>query len=176
MSLVHAPRRRAGSGDHVSVAIRDARPEEAEALAQLQRAASVEALAHIFPPDRYPFPLDDVRERWANALGEDDARVLVADEGALVGAALARPEWLDGLYVVPASWGRGVGPSLHDEALRHVRELGSSEIHLWVLEDNWRARRFYERRGWRLNGTTRVVPFPPNPLDVGYSLLLDVVS
>jgi hypothetical protein len=39
-----------------------------------------------------------------------------------------------------------------------------------VLEDNARARRFYERHGWQENGETRVVPFPPNPLDVGYLL------
>jgi hypothetical protein len=45
------------------------------------------------------------------------------------------------------------------------------EIHLWTLEDNARARWFYERRGWRLNGETRVVPFPPSPLDVGYQLV-----
>jgi hypothetical protein len=39
-----------------------------------------------------------------------------------------------------------------------------------VLEDNMRARRFYERRDWRENGETRVVEFPPNPLDIGYTL------
>jgi hypothetical protein len=38
-----------------------------------------------------------------------------------------------------------------------------------VLEDNARARRFYERRGWRPDGTDRIVPFPPHPLDVGYT-------
>ena len=41
-----------------------------------------------------------------------------------------------------------------------------------MLEENARARRFYERRGWELDGTTRVVPFPPNPLDVGYRIRL----
>ena len=51
-----------------------------------------------------------------------------------------------------------------------MRDLGSVRCHLWVLEDNARARRFYERRGWEENGETRVVEFPPNPLDVGYTL------
>jgi hypothetical protein len=51
-----------------------------------------------------------------------------------------------------------------------VRDRGSAQIHLWVLEENARARRFYERRSWQENGRTRVVPFPPNPLDVGYTL------
>jgi hypothetical protein len=40
---------------------------------------------------------------------------------------------------------------------------------LRVLADNGRSRRFYERRSWYENGRTRVVPYPPNPLDVGYT-------
>ena len=43
---------------------------------------------------------------------------------------------------------------------------------LWCLTENHRARSFYERRGWRLNGETRIVEYPPHPLDVGYSLEL----
>ena len=53
-----------------------------------------------------------------------------------------------------------------------MRASGASGAHLWVLEANARARRFYERRGWGENGTTRVVPYPPNPIDVGYSIEL----
>jgi hypothetical protein len=42
-----------------------------------------------------------------------------------------------------------------------------------VLEGNERARRFYKVLGWRENGDTRVVPFPPNPIDVGYTIELE---
>jgi GNAT superfamily N-acetyltransferase len=91
-------------------------------------------------------------------------------EGDPVGAALLRPEWLEGLYVVPEWWGTGVGPQLHDRGLELLRSQGSERCLLWVLEDNLRARRFYERRGWLEDGRTRVVEFPPNPLDVGYTL------
>jgi GNAT superfamily N-acetyltransferase len=84
--------------------------------------------------------------------------------------ACVHADWLEGLYVVPDQWGTGVADALHEWALDEARALGSSGCHLWVLEANARARRFYERRGWRENGRTRVVPFPPNPLDVGYSL------
>jgi ribosomal protein S18 acetylase RimI-like enzyme len=41
-----------------------------------------------------------------------------------------------------------------------------------VLEHNDRARRFYERLGWAENGTSRVVDYPPNPIDLGYSISL----
>jgi hypothetical protein len=39
----------------------------------------------------------------------------------------------------------------------------------WTLEGNHGARRFYERRGWELTDETRVVPYPPNPIDVQYA-------
>ena len=154
--------------------IRDARSDEAEALAQIQRDASLAAFAHIFPPDLYPFPMDDVRERWAAALADPDASVLVATlDGRPVGLAGYRPEWLDGLYVAPDQWGRGIGRDLHDQVLDRLRRRASPCCHLWVLEHNDRARRFYERLGWRENGETRVVPFPPNPIDVGYTIDLE---
>lgn len=151
--------------------IREARPDEAELLAAVQERASVAALAHIFPPELYPYPREAIRARWAEALAGPAKRVLIAvvqDEP--VGAACVSEEWLEGLYVAPERWGTGLADALHGEALDLVRGIGSTRCHLWVLEDNARARRFYERRGWRQNGETRVVPYPPNPLDVGYTL------
>jgi len=62
-----------------------------------------------------------------------------------------------------------VAGDLHDAALAAMPDC--PELRLWTLEANHRARRFYERRGWRLNGMTRIVPYPPNPLDVGYLLV-----
>jgi putative acetyltransferase len=148
-------------------AVRDARADEAAALAAIQAEASLAGLAHIFPPELYPYPHDEVRERWRAVVADDAYRVLVADDGGrAVGVAAVRPGWLDGLYVLPSHWGTGVAGALHDRALA---AHGAGTCSLWVLEDNTRARRFYERRGWRENGTTRVVPFPPHPLDVGYS-------
>jgi GNAT superfamily N-acetyltransferase len=154
--------------------IRPARPDEGDALASIQQRASLAGLGHIFPPDEYPYPLEDVRRRWREALAEKGRSVLVfEDQGELVGVAMTGPEWLDGLYVVPERWGSGVAVELHDAALAVVRAEGFERCHLWVLEDNPRARRFYERLGWRLNERTRVVPYPPNPLDVSYTIELE---
>jgi GNAT superfamily N-acetyltransferase len=153
--------------------IREASPDEVEALATIQQAASVAALAHIFPPEVYPYPTVEIRQRWRDALADPGMTVVVAEEnGTAIGVAGCRAEWLDGLYVEPAWWSRGIGRKLHDEALDRLRGAGSARCHLWVLEHNDRARRFYERLGWRENGDTRVVPFPPNPIDVGYTIEL----
>jgi RimJ/RimL family protein N-acetyltransferase len=74
--------------------------------------------------------------------------------------------------VRPRAWGTGVAQALHAAALAALREQGATTASLWCLVENVRARRFYERQGWRLNGEERVVPFPPHPLDVGYSINL----
>lgn len=153
--------------------IREARPDEAAALAAIQRDASLAGYAHIFPPELYPYPTDVVAQRWEDFLADGDVAVLVAEEdGAAAGVAACRTEWLDSLYVLPQWWNRSVGRALNDEVLARQRAGGCTRCHLWVLEHNDRARRFYERLGWVENGSSRVVPFPPKPIDVGYSIAL----
>ena len=153
--------------------IRRARPDEAEALLRVQREAAVAAFAHVFPPDSYPFPDEDVRQAWRRALADPTVEVYVAErEGELAGSVSVGHGFLRTLYVLPAQQGGGVGSALHDHALDRLRARGAREAKLWTLEENHGARRFYEKRGWRPNGETRIVEFPPNPIDVGYSLPL----
>jgi len=155
----------------VSITLRDAYSGEAEALARLQEESAVAGFANVFPPGRYPFPRQEVLQSWHELLARDDVVVRVAEvAGELLGFAVLRPGWLERLYTHPNAWGRGIGSRLHDEGVELIRGFGSSRCSLWVLEANEQARSFYEHRGWRLNGETRVVPFPPNPIDVGYSL------
>lgn len=153
--------------------IRRAKPDEAETLMRIQREAAVTAFSHVFPPDRYPFPDDEVREHWKSALADPDVEIYVAEiDGEPAGSVGVGSGYLRTLYVLPRHQGTGVGSMLHDHALERLRALGCHEAKLWTLEGNHVGRRFYERRGWSLNGETREVPFPPNPLDVGYSRAL----
>jgi GNAT superfamily N-acetyltransferase len=156
----------------VSLEIRAATSGDAEMLFAIQRTTSLAAFADVFPPDRYPFPDEAVRMRWREFLARPAGRALIAERGPrAVGIVAFTPGRLDALYVLPEDWSNGVGSRLHRDAVEGLRELGP-EARLWVLEQNVRARRFYERRGWVLDGTERVVPFPPHPLDVGYTLSL----
>ena len=151
----------------MNLRIRAANRNDAELLLGIQRDACVAAFPHIFPPEKYPFPDEAVLERWQTALRDPAAEVVVAEvESSPVGLAAARPAWLDGLYVVPECWGTQVATRLHDHAVARLGALGHKRCHLWVLEDNRRARRFYERRGWELDSET------PNPIDVRYTRVL----
>lgn len=133
-----------------------------ELLAEIQEAASVAGLGHIYGDE--PFPREAVLERWRTYTGE-----IFLDEEER-GFSATGDDFLNGLYVRPEAWGTGVAARLHDRAIEALRASGVVTARLWVLAENHRARRFYERRGWEPDGTTRDVPYPPYPLDLGYAL------
>ena len=57
------------------------------------------------------------------------------------------------LYVAPDWWSTGTGRALMDRVLAEVRAESYPGIILWVLKENRRARRFYERAGFVRQGS-----------------------
>ena len=55
------------------------------------------------------------------------------------------------LYVAPERWGTGAGRALIEAAEQELARTYRN-VRLFVLEENHRARRFYERAGWRPDG------------------------
>ncbi len=68
------------------------------------------------------------------------------------------------IYVDPAYQGTGVGRSLIAAARKRLQLRGVTAAVLWVLDANARARSFYERDGWRCDGTRRSVTFGDHPV------------
>lgn len=64
------------------------------------------------------------------------------------------------MYVDPSSWGGGTGRALLAAARAGLAERGWTEYRLWVLHDNARARRFYERAGHSADGVESVYRLP----------------
>ena len=52
------------------------------------------------------------------------------------------------LYLLPEHMGKGYGRRLMQAMLDELRARGFGEVFLWVLEENERARRFYEKTGF----------------------------
>ncbi len=77
-----------------------------------------------------------------------DQEVLVAELGGrIVGfVAMSNGDFLEHLYVHPDLQGRGIGSSLLDRA----KDRMPAGFRLWVFQANTRARRFYERHGFRV--------------------------
>ncbi|MFJ2564345.1 GNAT family N-acetyltransferase [Streptomyces sp. NPDC087568] len=59
------------------------------------------------------------------------------------------------LYVQPSLVGTGIGRTLLDAVHAQARVRGFSLMLLWVLTDNTRARRFYERAGYTADGAVQ---------------------
>ncbi len=144
--------------------------EDAERCFGIARAAAVAGFQNVFQPGLYEFPDDAIRADWFSALTDPDGETYIAfEDDEAVGVVSVGHGVLQTLYVMPEFWSRGIGSALHDLALVRLRQTNVQEARLWTLTENLRARAFYEKRGWRLTGRTRVVPFPPHPIDVEYA-------
>lgn len=55
------------------------------------------------------------------------------------------------IYFLPQYMGKGYGKQLLDAAINELTKLGYRDIFLWVLEENHRARKFYEKAGFVLS-------------------------
>ena len=132
-----------------SMRIRDATPDDVEAL---------HALAHAAYAQRGERPLPDTPDDWRAFLR--DSRVLVAedDEGRIVGTVgVRRIADVRRLAVAPEAKGKGVGSALLEAALDAARdegfvlaELGTIPGHAWLPD-------FYRRHGFA-DRCTQVMP------------------
>jgi GNAT superfamily N-acetyltransferase len=157
--------------------IERATQDQADLLTQVQRAAATAAFGHIFPQAQYPFPEQAIRRGWDAALSDPNVETYLAwNDTEPVGLVSIGYGFLRTLFVVPEHWRTGIGSTLHDHGLDRLKESGFSEARLWTLRENSQAQRFYERRGWTATGATRIVPFPPNPLDIEYRRALDTTA
>ena len=150
--------------------IRPARPEDAEAIAGVHVRAWQAAYAGVLPHEALAaLSIEDRADRWRSWLREAPGLLVWVgeeDDGRVVGFASAGPsrdpEAAPGtaevytIYVEPDVVATGRGRELFAHAVDHIRTDGSTSAELWVLSANDRARRFYERAGWRTDGEERV--------------------
>ncbi|HEY8301351.1 MAG TPA: GNAT family N-acetyltransferase [Jatrophihabitans sp.] len=148
--------------------IRPATPDDAAGINAVRNASWQGAYgAHL--PDGYWAGYDSAAAtaRFAAMISAGRTRVLVAQAERIVGfvffganrdedlpAAVAE---IYAIYVHPDAWSTGAGRALMDAALA---ALGDVPVVLWVLTANERARRFYARAGFVLDGAEKEAEMP----------------
>lgn len=56
------------------------------------------------------------------------------------------------IYFHPDAWGKGGPKQAMEFCLNRLSQLGFTQVNIWVLENNMRARRFYEKFGFLPDG------------------------
>jgi GNAT superfamily N-acetyltransferase len=142
------------------VIVRRARLEDAAAIAEVHVRTWQAAYEHVFGAERLAaLDLDARTRRWEAWLtaGENTSVAVAAGRVVAfvwVGPSREAPDEgeLLAIYALPDAWGSSAGRELMAAGLAALREFGFAEAILWVLADNPRARRFYEREGWHTDG------------------------
>jgi GNAT superfamily N-acetyltransferase len=142
------------------VQVRAATVEDARAIETIRVHGWRVAYRNVFPPEELDaLPIDETR--WSRRIAEppDGWGIFVADDDYnVIGFACTGPSRdergvgeLYAIYVEPSSWSTGAGRALIERAEQELAER-YDQATLWVLEDNPRARGFYERAGWTSDG------------------------
>lgn len=110
-------------------------------------------------PDDY---LDSIPAgRWASKVDNPSWHTLVClEDGQIIGTSSfceSRFDVFEGygeiisIYLLPEYVGKGCGRQLMERALSELRKQGYTKTFLWVLEENNRARAFYEKMGFTIS-------------------------
>ena len=96
--------------------------------------------------------------QWANSINKVGLNSLVLIEhGKIIGAAsFCKSKWkkyndygeIISIYFLLNYIGKGYGSLLLGKCIEELKQYGFHKVLLWVLEDNHRARKFYEKNGF----------------------------
>jgi len=149
--------------------LRRASPGDAAVVSLVASAAFLQTYAGVLPGTDIVAHclLNNAPEKFAGWAADASSVVMLAEhpEGAApVGyTVLTAPDFpiptgpsdieLKRIYTLAAAHGTGLGPALITRAIADARSLGRTRLLLGVHPGNARARRFYERHGFRVIGT-----------------------
>lgn len=150
--------------------IRDATPDDAEGIAIVHVKTWQCAYRGQMPDSLLDgLSVEKRTEGWRKQLQEPPEgrhSFVVEIEGQIVGWCTVgktrdedvTPEIgeLYGIYIHPDFIGKGLGSALMEHALTVLKNDGYDKATLWVLDTNEKTRRFYEKKGWVVEGKTKV--------------------
>ncbi len=143
------------------IQFRDARSQDAPALARLGARTFFETFGHLYDPaDLALFLQNHAVSEWEQQLADQAYAVRVGElDGRLLAYAKLGPPSLPfqprgrsteirQFYVLKDHHGSGAAQELMNWALDEARRRGAEHLYLSVFTENHRARRFYARYGF----------------------------
>jgi ribosomal protein S18 acetylase RimI-like enzyme len=148
--------------------LRSAKVEDAKGIAKVHIDTWRECYKGVVP-DSYLDNLDLLQRRkgWEYILAHSDQSCFVLEQNqsvfGWVTCGTNRDDLGDdiceiyGIYVLPEYWGTDAGLQLFDAAMDKLAARSPKRVTLWVLKENTRAQRFYEKQGFMNDGATKLV-------------------
>lgn len=147
-----------------------ATPDDARTIARLNVEGWRGAYRELLPAEYLDaMSVDDLEHAWRQAIAQGHSEFWILERDSepvgyiILGAS--RDDDLDhsttgelyAIYVLREHWDTGAGRALIAQAEERLRHGGYNHAVLWVLEQNERARRFYERAGWTADGARKEI-------------------
>jgi RimJ/RimL family protein N-acetyltransferase len=146
--------------------LREATIEDVPAIAALHRSGWREGYGHLFTPDILERAIEKHCSRWPVVFRDPDFRqttmLVVESEEGLTGFAHFGPAEderteLYSFYVDPSHWGDGTAVEMMTGVRAILVSDGLTSVYLTTYGGVSRARRFYEKMGFRETG--RVIDY-----------------
>ena len=173
-------------GSQARPLIRRAGPDDAGTVARIHVESWNVAYRGIMPDE--VIARTDLAYRtafWRERIAEEQWPVFLLDDGGNAVAfcqMISTPDpdddptrvgHITSLHVLPELRGKGYGHQLIEHVFAEFRERGFSEVTLWVLEKNRKARGFYEKSGFQTDGARQKYRDTEVP-EVRYRIVLAV--
>jgi GNAT superfamily N-acetyltransferase len=144
-------------------------PDDADAIAAVHVASWQAAYAGVLPDHVLAaLSVAERATRWRTRLvaPSPSTTLVAADHDDVLGFASVGPSrdpdapspdtgQLHAIYVDPTRWQAGIGRALFARARDLASAHGHHVLTLWVVADNARARRFYERMAMHADGAQK---------------------
>lgn len=144
------------STSSTSISIRAYQPDDLEVIVQLWYRTWHQTFPHL----QHPYPYAAWEERFREYFAVHGSIWLAEIDPCIAGFIVIIPDrqWIDQLFVDANYQSRGVGAAL----LKQAKAICSEGLSLCTLQENVRARSFYERHGFKA-GKSSINPFNRQP-------------
>ncbi|GFP75435.1 GNAT family N-acetyltransferase [Clostridium fungisolvens] len=154
----------------MSRSIRYASMKDSDILGKVHSESSQAAFKGIIPDDvlNEVFSIERRTKRFVSELEEGSPRTAIIFEdnepAGILSFAKCRygsndNSWIEiwRVYLTPRYWGSGVAKELIEWGINEIQKENFVNIELWVLEENIRARHFYEKMGFKHDNTFQII-------------------
>jgi RimJ/RimL family protein N-acetyltransferase len=147
-----------------------ANKEDVDTLALINSKSALQGYKGIIPDDylKDKFSYERLRERLYKELNEGTTTscIIYKDDIPVGMQTFARDDdkerddseidiWR--IYLLPEYWGQNIGKEFIDWGVKELKRKGYKKVALWVVEENARARKFYEKSGFTHDGEIRII-------------------